>query len=155
MVDYEKILGEVTNDLALRKTLQTARAWHVSPRRFLGLWEAAYVCVYSYDQAGKIVRSEQTIKEPEWNDEDRAYALALEQYEASLCSGCGEPLEETTKPEHDGAYRAELPIRCHRCTAAGVATEAYEENPQPQALMFPVVLDERLIIKPEDQFEFE
>jgi hypothetical protein len=99
--------------------------------------------------------SARVITDPEWTEEDQFLMLALHDYESRLCSGCHQPLDQTTKREHDGAYRAELPIRCHRCTASLQAQEAYQESPNPQALMFPIDLDERLIVKPEDQLEFE
>lgn len=55
------------------------------------------------------------------------------------CSGCGGHLPDTTAPDADGAYVAELPVRCHRCTAIGVQADAYHipTVPQPQALRYP------------------
>lgn len=52
--------------------------------------------------------------------------LALEAYEQGLCKRCGEPLEESTKAEHDfnnplGAAFYEAvpgtPVQCHCCAA--------------------------------------
>jgi len=152
LINFDEIAERVKNDPHLRSMLQTARAWGVSPRHFL-CQGVARSFTYEYDH-DRLIRMIEHV-EPEWQEEDRLLAFALQDYEATLCKGCGHPLEETTKPEHDGAYRADLPIRCHRCTAAGAAQEAYGENPQPEALMFPIILDERLIIKPEDNLEFE
>lgn len=73
-----------------------------------------------------------------WSREDRELLLALQEWEDNLCGGCGEPLAETTAPENMFAYKGELPVRCHRCTAVAVAAEGYEKSPHPHALMFPV-----------------
>ena len=97
------------------------------------------ITLYVRDDAGRIIGSE-TTREPDWNDHDRAYALALDLYENGLCDGCGHPLDETTKPENTEAYIAKAPIRCHRCTAQIQAMEA-AERPQEQALRWPVDFD--------------
>jgi hypothetical protein len=154
LINFEEIADRVDSDPALRRLLQTARSLGISPRRFLGE-ESARRVFYEYDpESGRMI-SAKVIIEPEWTEEDQFLMLALADYEARLCGGCNQPLDQTTKAEHDGAYRAGLPIRCHRCTASLQAQEAYQENPQPQALMFPVDLHQELIIKPEDQLEFE
>lgn len=70
-----------------------------------------------------------------WDPNDRAAALGLLEYERSLCPGCRDDLAETTKPENEDKYVADLPIRCHRCTASERASEAYRESPQPGALL--------------------
>lgn len=149
MIDFEEIAERVSNDLEFRKLLQAARTWGVSPRRFLGTWEAALITVYNYDR-GVLVSTEQRYASPEWTDEDRCLALALDLYESSLCDGCGHPLEETTKPEHYGAYQAKPPIRCHRCTEQLRAAEQYEDTPQSEALKFPIDLVPGLILDPEE-----
>ena len=64
--------------------------------------------------------------ETEWDPQQLAWMVALEAYEAGLCKQCGEPLEESTKREHDfnnpfGTARylpAEgTPVQCHCCAA--------------------------------------
>lgn len=37
-------------------------------------------------------------------------------YQASLCSGCGQPKSECMNPEMDGAYEA-VPVQCFACAA--------------------------------------
>jgi hypothetical protein len=95
--------------------------------------------VHEYDGRGLLVRST-TTTEPEWDDEARDAAFALLLYEANLCPGCRQPLAETTKPEHEFAYRAGQAIRCHRCTAIDRAHTKYESAPTPGALLIPVRL---------------
>lgn len=116
-----------------RRVLETARAWGVSPSRFLGA--EPRVVVHRTDIGGFI-----HVHEAEWTVEDREAALALQDYEASLCSGCGQPLEETTKPEREYAYKAQLPIRCHYCTAASRGQAEYDDSEHSHALHFPVKL---------------
>ncbi|WP_285787769.1 hypothetical protein [Micromonospora sp. NBRC 101691] len=52
--------------------------------------------------------------------------VALDEYESGLCKQCGQPLEETTKPEYDfnnpfgvALYEAapNTPVQCHCCAA--------------------------------------
>ena len=38
-------------------------------------------------------------------------------FEAQSCHGCGGYLPDTTHEDADGAYVADEPYRCHRCTA--------------------------------------
>lgn len=73
--------------------------------------------------------------------------IALAAWRDLRCSGCGGDLTETTSEENDGtaghgAYIAELPIRCHRCTALAKSEERYREAKaeQPQALIHRVKL---------------
>lgn len=72
----------------------------------------------------------------------------MQEWDARRCPGCGDDITETTKDEHDGAYRAQLPVRCHRCHSLYDATDlihAKREDgsdayPQPRALSIPIVL---------------
>jgi len=121
--------------------LRAARAWGVSPQRFLG-WEPETVTVVERDSAGRVVRTISRA-EPEWGDEDRDLAVALLDFEAGLCSSCRTPLVETTDAQHEDAYRADPAIRCHRCTAIIRGSEMYRDAPQPGALLIPVHLRER------------
>ena len=79
--------------------------------------------------------------ETRWSRRDVDLALALHEYEAGLCRGCGDPLAVTTRPENDGAYRTSLPIRCHKCTAVQIASEVYQDTAQASALSLGAELD--------------
>lgn len=79
-----------------------------------------------------------TVREPEWDEEQQAHVMALEMYEALACGGCGGYLPETTAKDADDGYAADLPVRCHRCTAIGVQADGYRDAQQPHALRFPV-----------------
>lgn len=88
--------------------------------------------------------------EPEWNEQQVALLVALEEYEQGLCR-CGHPLEESTDPLHDfnnpqgTAFYAPAPgtpVQCHACAALARSEKATEaQNPQhPQALIHAVQL---------------
>lgn len=76
-----------------------------------------------------------------WTEHDRSLAVALTLYEDALCSGCGQPLEETTSAEADPAnregawhYEAPPPHRCQACTAVAAAQKDYQDADAPHAL---------------------
>lgn len=69
---------------------------------------------------------------------DRILALALEEYESGLCSGCGLPVHETYDPDNERAFEAALPVRCHACTTRDKRAAEYDEAKQREALRFPV-----------------
>ncbi len=122
-------VARIAGDRALRDVITTARAWGVSPSRFLG---RPVRTDYVLDEHGRVIGS---VTDPDWTDDDRDLALALLAYEASLCGGCGHPLAETTRPEAEDTYQGDL-IRCHRCTAAEQVAEQYRGNPQPGSLRY-------------------
>lgn len=74
-----------------------------------------------------------TVSDPRWTPEDRAWALALESYEASLCPKCGQPMSVCMAPENEGRFIAEPPIRCHSTTVLANFQKDYEDDP---ALLF-------------------
>jgi len=83
--------ARIRDDAGFRQMLQTAiNTLGISPRRLLG-WEPARTTIYEYTDAGRIARTVETV-EPEWSEEDRELALALAEYEALLCPGCGDDL---------------------------------------------------------------
>lgn len=101
-----------------RAIIMLAREWGVSPSVFMGR------------DTG-----------PAWTDDDRQAAFSLHGYESGLCPGCRNPLSQTSIPENEFRYRAEPPLRCHYCTAAGIGQDEAQSHPQPSALLIPVVLN--------------
>lgn len=67
-------------------------------------------------------------------------ALGLTEYEDGLCSGCGQPMHETMDPDNERRWLADLPIRCHACTAREKRAKEYDEATAPGALRYPVRL---------------
>jgi hypothetical protein len=68
-----------------------------------------------------------TESEPEWTDEDRAWAVALMEVHADTCAGCNQSLSESTDPGNEGRYEAPEPTRCHACTALHMQQKNYTE----------------------------
>ena len=104
-----------------RAIITLARSWGIAPSVFMGR------------DTG-----------PAWTEDDRISALSLMEYENSLCPGCKHPLEETTKPENEYRYRAEIPMRCHRCTAIAMAGDTYQDAPHASALLLSVHIPEEV-----------
>src|SRR5215207_4156479 len=130
---------DARDDPTLRAVVKAARAWGISPSRFMG---ARNVVTYEYRQDGKLARAVET---PEWTAEDRDLAYALMNYEAGLCPGCQQSLDETSKSEHSDAYRPDEPIRCHYCTAQALVSETAEKQHSPAGLLFPLRLDPEIV----------
>lgn len=92
-----------------------AHSLGVSLKRWSG-WEPRQVTEYEHDEAGRVVRAV-SVREVEWDDDERSWMLALAQVKADACPGCGGHLPETTALANDDGYVAGEPLRCHRCTA--------------------------------------
>ena len=97
---------DVRDDPGLRRVLVTARAWGVRPSEFLA-----------------------------WGSDDRELALALHDYEAEQCPGCGGQLGVTTDPEAEERFVPGPSIRCHRCTAISQSRETHKTTYHPHAVL--------------------
>ncbi len=128
-------MTDLGSDPTLRAVVKAARAWGISPSRFMG---ARHVTRYEYDMGGRIIAA---IETPEWTEEDRELAFALEEYEAQ-CDPEGHYLPETSKPEYQDAYQPEPPIRCHYCKTQAVVSEtAPKQHGDTDGLYFPITLN--------------
>lgn len=76
--------------------------------------------------------------EPLWTDEDRGWAMALLEYEADICSGCGQPRSQSTLAKNEFRYEAEA-LRCHGCKAVAVESENWS-GPNARGLLMGVKL---------------
>jgi hypothetical protein len=104
--------------------VKAAQQLGISVRRFDG-WEPT--TYYEYDDEGRLVSS---TPEPEWDERQQAYMLALLEYEARICPGCGHPLYISGDEEHNWDVE---PIRCWACDAVAQA-RAKDERLRPEAL---------------------
>lgn len=92
----------------------------MSHKRFLG-WEPTRTIVTD----GVL----QTVTmEPEWDEQERDYMIALQAFEDSLCPVCGGPTEECQSPEAEWEWQGTPPTRCHRTDAV----LRYQESIQKQ-----------------------
>lgn len=78
--------------------------------------------------------------ESEWDEQSQAEMLALAAYRAGLCPNCNGRLEETTAPENEDRYHAELPLQCHKCKTFAVQYDKYRDAPHSHALLHLVKL---------------
>ncbi|MDF5758620.1 hypothetical protein [Spongiactinospora sp. TRM90649] len=81
-----------------------------------------------------------TVREAEWDDEQRAWAVALLDLEADTCDGCHQPLSETTLREAFEGYDVSDPAVCQGCKALLIEQrrEEYATNPNLPAFRFGV-----------------
>ncbi len=75
-----------------------------------------------------------TTVEPEWDEDERGWMLALARLRKGECSGCGHPLAESTDPANEGRYKVDPPVRCHACNALQIAFDKAKDYKHPQAL---------------------
>lgn len=96
---------------------------------------------YEHDDDGRLVRSI-TTREPEWDEQERAWMLALADYESRICPLCGRPLSVCTDPANEGKVKAALPRRCFFTTAVEQAREPYNHGKakNANALLFGATL---------------
>lgn len=103
----------------------------MSLRRLQG-WEPKRTTTYRHVR-GRLVEAVETV-DPEWNAEQRAYAAALELYEARLCGGCGMPRDQVWG-EHNAGRVVAGHDWCHGCIETHRHSEAAQEQGRPaQAL---------------------
>lgn len=69
--------------------------------------------------------------EPLWTVEDRAIALAWQQYDDGLCSCCGVPKEIAWSQEHQFDWRGEV-MQCHVGAAMQRALRKHRESGGPE-----------------------
>lgn len=117
-----------------------ARQLGISVRRFDG-WEPGETHHLERDGAGDVTRIH-VRREPEWDEESRAWLIALAELEAAECRRCGTDLNESTSPEHDAnnpervaQYEPNLPIVCHHCAALNRSAKKYRDHDDAAALI--------------------
>jgi hypothetical protein len=114
----------IATEEGLRERLEAAERLGVSPKRLDG-WEPRETTVHEYDDdTGRLIRST-TTREPEWDDQQRGWMLALAHYRASHCPDCHGELRHTLTVED---WDVDPPIRCHRCTAIAEAATRHAKD---------------------------
>ena len=75
-----------------------------------------------------------------WPEDDQAWAIALLEYEADICSGCGQPRSQSMSAEHEFDYHPTA-LRCHGCAAVAMESERFSvPNANIKGLMIGVKL---------------
>lgn len=80
--------------------------------------------------------------EPEWDDETRQLAVALDRVD--ICPVCHGPAYLCQDPANEFAFQVDPPVRCHRATTLTEAQRGVTEqtNPVPHALIWRTVMKE-------------
>lgn len=76
--------------------------------------------------------------ETEWDDQQRAWMLALAIHRAGLCPICGGPIDDCG-PDTRGTWQVPPPRRCQRTDAVLLVQEDRKHTPRPAALMYRAV----------------
>lgn len=96
--------------------------------------------MYEHDDQGRIVASR---PEPEWDDIEVGWMLALQDWRDSLCPcGCGWPADVAQDPMTEFRVRVEDPTRCHVRSALAKAQREYAsgEGSRPEGLLWRAVM---------------
>lgn len=64
--------------------------------------------------------------DPDWDEDDTQAALEWQQEDRLRCR-CGQPIDETTTPEAEELYAAEL-WKCHACATVDGALEQFRKE---------------------------
>lgn len=106
----------------------------MSLRRFDG-WEPRETTRHHY-RKGRLVRSV-TVREPEFDDDDRAWFLALAYWRDTRCPHCGNDIRDCTAPEEQMVVDVPPPRRCRVTDEISLArATTYKDTPRPHALLF-------------------
>lgn len=63
-----------------------------------------------------------------WTADDMTAALEWQSWERQLCSGCGQPREESMAHEAEGPSYAAEAIRCRACEAKDAAVAEWNDS---------------------------
>lgn len=75
-----------------------------------------------------------------WSEVDSLLLQAWVELSKHRCPDCGTPLWQAYDPALEMKWRADLPTRCHPCTAIAHRAKEYSETEAPHALRFGVRL---------------
>lgn len=75
-----------------------------------------------------------------WTPRDWALAQAVHELDRLKCDGCGQPMWLAFDPALERKWAADLPQRCHPCTAISKRQDQYKDADHPSALRFGVRL---------------
>lgn len=79
-----------------------------------------------------------TVEDPEWSDEDTAYALEVQAVDDRRCSGCGFDRVESMARGQDRHYVVE-PVTCHACAERDRSANTFRQGKGETAgVYFPI-----------------
>jgi hypothetical protein len=126
----------LTDNPDLRAEVEAAEKLGISLKRFRG-WEPTTTTRYTWDRDNRSEGPDgyTSTVEPEWDEVEQGWMLALSLYRDRRCPGCGGDIDVTTNPENEEQYRHELPLQCFRCVAFAQAHKAYDDQLYPMSLI--------------------
>lgn len=77
-----------------------------------------------------------TIREPEFDEDDRAWLLGLAYWRDTRCPSCGGDIRDCTAPEDEITVTVPPPRRCKATDALLDERQRYKDSPKPGALLF-------------------
>ena len=87
---------------------------------------------YEYDDENRLVSS---WTEPEWDEVEVGWMLALAEYRDSLCPLCGGPKDICQAPEFTYNFGFAPPVRCRVATALDESREQHKDTKHASALL--------------------
>lgn len=69
--------------------------------------------------------------EPEWDEEQAGWMLALRLYRQSLCPNCGGDLTVTADAENEDSFHRIPPVQCFRCAEFSRSHEEWKDEKHP------------------------
>ena len=120
----------------LRAEVEAAERLGISLKRFRG-WEPTTTMRYTWDWDNQSEHPDgyTSTVDPEWDETEQSWMVALALWRQHQCPGCGGDLTVTTKPENEERYRHELPLQCFRCVAFAQSHKAYDDQQYPISLI--------------------
>jgi len=87
-----------------------------------------------YDADGNLTGTTVVTREPEWDDESRAWALALALREDNECRRCGGDMVETLDYDR-WKFEPLPPAVCYRCLALAQSRDANQKHPMSAGMI--------------------
>lgn len=108
----------------------------MSLKRFRG-WEPVTTVRYTWDRDNQSEGPDgyTSTVEPEWDEVEQGWMLALALWREHRCPNCGGDLDVTANPDNEDRFRPMLPLQCFRCVAFGQSHKAYSNSPHVSSLI--------------------
>jgi hypothetical protein len=118
------LAGRLAEDTGLLAEVETAEKLGISLKRFRG-WEPVTTYVH---RGGRLASSQ---PEPEWDEQEQGWMLALRMYRLSLCPACTGDLNVTTAAENEERFHRLPPLQCFRCLEFARSHDEWSDEKHP------------------------
>jgi hypothetical protein len=126
---YPFLVGRLKEDPELLAEVEAAERLGISLKRFRG-WEPKTTLRYTWDRDNQSESPDgyTSTVEPEWDETEQGWMLALGRYRDGRCPHCSGDLDDTTDPKNADNYRHEPALECYRCRAFAQSHDAYTDQ---------------------------